>query len=264
MPPRVFVEENDAKSSFMNTAPQPTTVTTILIVEDDPAIAQTVQFALEQSGYATQWVAQGKQAIQKIQKLEGAKSQTLDVSEPNIAFVILDVGLPDLSGFEVCRQIRTFSQIPILFLTAHSDEIDRVIGFETGADDYLVKPFSPRELVARVRAILRRQIAAPTLQKIFDHDAQKACIRFRGTTLTLTKSEYKLLAHFLVAPERVFTRDQLLDAALGVNSPSGDRAIDTLIKQVRAKITAQDDKHKHIEYIVTHRGLGYSLHLPAH
>jgi two-component system, OmpR family, catabolic regulation response regulator CreB len=250
----------------MNTAlPHPTDttvtpVTTVLIVEDDPAIAQTVRFALEQSGYATQWVAQGTRAIQTIQAIQTQENKSLNTSPKSISFVILDVGLPDLSGFEVCRQIRTFSQIPILFLTAHSDEIDRVIGFETGADDYLVKPFSPRELVARVRAILRRQVAAPTLQKTFDHDAQKACIRFRGTTLTLTKSEYKLLAHFLVAPERVFTRDQLLDAALGVNSPSGDRAIDTLIKQVRAKITALDDKH---EYIVTHRGLGYSLHIQA-
>jgi two-component system, OmpR family, catabolic regulation response regulator CreB len=226
----------------------------ILIVEDDPAIAQTVQFVLEQSGYSTQWVQLGIDAIEKL------FSKTLKTEFNAIAFVILDVGLPDLSGFEVCRRIRSTSQVPILFLTAHADEIDRVIGLETGADDYLVKPFSPRELVARVRAILRRQGAIETQKaSSFEHDEARACIRFQGSTLNLTKSEYKILSLMVASPERVFTRDQLLNAALGAGSPSGDRAIDTHIKQIRAKIAelSTDD-----EYIVTHRGLGYSLKLP--
>ncbi len=230
------------------------TTQNILIVEDDPAIAQTVQFALEQSGYAVHWVERGMAAIERL-AIHANPSES-----DAIAFVILDVGLPDLSGFEVCRRIRGTCQVPILFLTAHSDEIDRVIGFETGADDYLVKPFSPRELVARVRAILRRQssLEAPKVSS-FEHDQVKACIRFQGSTLNLTKSEYKLLCLMVASPERVFTRDQLLDAALGVGSPSGDRAIDTHIKQIRAKIAEVSADQ---EYIITHRGLGYSLKLP--
>jgi two-component system, OmpR family, catabolic regulation response regulator CreB len=226
----------------------------ILIVEDDPAIAQTVQFALEQSGYSTQWVQLGVDAIEKL------SSKTLNTESNAIAFIILDVGLPDLSGFEVCRRIRSTSLVPILFLTAHSDEVDRVIGLETGADDYLVKPFSPRELVARVRAILRRQGAIETRKaSSFEHDEVRACVRFQGSTLNLTKSEYKILSLMVASPERVFTRDQLLDAALGVGSPSGDRAIDTHIKQIRAKIAEVSADE---EYIITHRGLGYSLKLP--
>jgi two-component system, OmpR family, catabolic regulation response regulator CreB len=234
----------------MNTLHATATTQHILIVEDDPAIAQTVQFSLEQSGYTTIWVQLGRSAI--------------ECARENIAFVILDVGLPDLSGFEVCRQVRSFSQVPILFLTAHADEVDRVIGFETGADDYLVKPFSPRELVARVRAILRRQVGrqqpiAPLNQSSsFEHDELRACIRFQGTTLSLTKAEYKLLCLLLNAPERVFSRDQLLDAALGTSSPSSDRAIDTHVKQIRGKIAEISPNN---EYIITHRGLGYSLRL---
>jgi two-component system, OmpR family, catabolic regulation response regulator CreB len=225
----------------------------ILVVEDDPAIAQTVQFALEQSGYLTHWVTLGKDAVDKL------------ITKPNlpslkpIVFVILDVGLPDLSGFEVCRRIRSFSQVPVLFLTAHADEIDRVLGFETGADDYLVKPFSPRELVARVRAILRRQGATQAPQaSAFTHDEVRACIHFQGEALNLTKTEYKILRQMVASPERVFTRDQLLDLAMGTSSPSGDRAIDTHIKQIRAKIA---ELHTEEEYIITHRGLGYSLKL---
>jgi two-component system, OmpR family, catabolic regulation response regulator CreB len=230
------------------------TIQNILIVEDDPAIAQTVQFALEQSGYATKWVQLGRDAIEKLTSQQ--EHSTLN----DFAFVILDVGLPDLSGFEVCRRIRHTSQVPILFLTAHADEIDRVLGFEIGADDYLVKPFSPRELVARVKAILRRNavVESPKIA-IFENDQKRACIHLLGTTLNLTKTEYKLLCLLLASPERVFTRDQLLDSAIGETSPSGDRAIDTHIKQIRAKIAAVSGDE---EYIVTHRGLGYSLKLP--
>jgi two-component system, OmpR family, catabolic regulation response regulator CreB len=233
---------------------------TILIVEDDSAIAQTVQFALEQSGYQVIWAQLGKDAIEKL-------SGTIKApSSPQIAFVILDVGLPDLSGFEVCRRVRGFSQVPILFLTAHADEIDRVMGLETGADDYLTKPFSPRELVARVRAILRRQTILKPVVGVgtakpthgFEHDEVRACIRLDGTTINLTKTEYKILGLMLASPERVFTRDQLLDAALGTSSPSGDRAIDTHIKQIRIKIAELSPS---IEHIITHRGLGYSMKL---
>jgi two-component system, OmpR family, catabolic regulation response regulator CreB len=236
---------------------------TILIVEDDSAIAQTVQFALEQSGYQVIWARLGKDAIEKL------SGNIKAPSSPQIEFVILDVGLPDLSGFEVCRRVRGFSQVPILFLTAHADEIDRVLGLETGADDYLTKPFSPRELVARVRAILRRQAIAKPVTRVetakptngFDHDEIRACIRLHGTTINLTKTEYKILGLMLASPERVFNRDQLLDAALGTSSPSGDRAIDTHIKQIRIKIA---ELSPDTEYIITHRGLGYSMKLTKH
>jgi two-component system, OmpR family, catabolic regulation response regulator CreB len=236
---------------------------TILIVEDDSAIAQTVQFALEQSGYNIVWMQLGRDAIDRL------SSNNITTSSEPIAFVILDVGLPDLSGFEVCRRVRNFSQVPILFLTAHADEIDRVMGLETGADDYLVKPFSPRELVARVRAILRRQgIVNPveTLSMVtpsaeFEHDEVRACIRLNGKAINLTKTEYKILGLLLASPERVFNRDQLLNAALGTNSPSGDRAIDTHIKQIRIKISELCPDN---EFIITHRGLGYSMKLARH
>jgi two-component system, OmpR family, catabolic regulation response regulator CreB len=235
---------------------------TILIVEDDSAIAQTVQFALEQSGYQVIWAQLGKDAIEKLSGNIKAPSST------QIEFVILDVGLPDLSGFEVCRRVRSFSQVPILFLTAHADEIDRVMGLETGADDYLVKPFSPRELVARVRAILRRQgivnpvktLTRETTSAEFEHDAVRARISLHGKAINLTKTEYKILGLLLASPERVFNRDQLLDAALGTNSPSGDRAIDTHIKQIRIKIAELSPND---EYIITHRGLGYSMKLAS-
>jgi two-component system, OmpR family, catabolic regulation response regulator CreB len=234
---------------------------TILIVEDDSAIAQTVQFALEQSGYDIVWVQLGRDALDRLS--ENIKT----TSAPHIAFVILDVGLPDLSGFELCRRVRSFSQVPILFLTAHADEVDRVMGLETGADDYLLKPFSPRELVARVRAILRRHSVKPvdnfgavtSMPSLgFEHDEVRACIRLHGTTINLTKTEYKILGLLLAWPERVFNRDQLLDVALGTSSPSGDRAIDTHIKQIRTKIAEVNPGN---DYIITHRGLGYSMKL---
>lgn len=226
----------------------------ILIVEDDPAIAEVIAFALRQAGFATSWINEGKLALQAVIDLP-------------FSLVVLDVGLPDISGFEVCRRIRQKSDIPILFLTAHSDEVDRVQGFELGADDYLAKPFSPRELTARVRAILRRlqRVNAVPLSLV-EPDQLKvgpltwikpnASVQINAKTLGLTRAEYRLLIQLMQYPKRMFSRDQLLTAIQGEGSPSGDRAIDTHIKALRAKLNQAETG---FDPITTHRGLGYSL-----
>ncbi|KPF69613.1 transcriptional regulator [beta proteobacterium AAP99] len=212
-------------------------------------------FTLQREGFAVLHVTLGRAALQAM--------QAGDAGQATPAAVILDVGLPDLTGFEVCRQLRAFSTVPVLFLTAQADEIDRVMGLEIGADDYVTKPFSPREVVARIRSLLRR--AAITQQQaaavapepgVFAVDEARAQIRFHGQTLALTVTEYRLLLALLAQPGRVFTREQLIDAARGLNVGSGERAIDTHIKGLRAKLAAV---HPASDPIRTHRGLGYSV-----
>lgn len=173
--------------------------------------------------------------------------------------VILDVGLPDISGFEACKRLRRFSEVPVIFLTARSEEIDRVVGLEIGADDYVVKPFSPREVTARVKAILKRvapQPAAPAAPaEAFRLDLARYRIHFHDQLLALTRHEFRLLQTLLGQPERVFSREQLLDA-LGVPAEAGyERNIDSHIKSLRAKLRAVAPD---AEPIQTHRGLGYS------
>jgi two-component system catabolic regulation response regulator CreB len=161
----------------------------VLVVEDEAAIADTLLYALRSEGYAAEHCALGRQALATL-RADGA-----DV-------VVLDVGLPDLGGFEVCRELRTFSQVPVIFLTARNDEFDRVLGLELGADDYVTKPFSPRELVARVRARLRRSVPAPStpasagwkVHGAFAIDGEGRRIRYRDTPLDLTRYEYALLS----------------------------------------------------------------------
>jgi two-component system catabolic regulation response regulator CreB len=220
----------------------------ILIVEDEPAIADTLCYALRGEGYAPQWVSTGETALAAV----GA----------NTALVILDVGLPDLSGFEVCRRLRARPDSPpVMFLTAHSEEIDRVLGFEIGADDYVLKPFSPRELVARVRVILRRhgtsngsrQVAAAEKLQL---DEAGARVSWCGSPLPLTRFEYLLLRHLMLHPGRVFSREQLLDAVWGNARDSTDRTVDTHVKTLRAKLRAAAPE---ADPILTHRGMGYSL-----
>ncbi|GAA5166182.1 two-component system response regulator CreB [Viridibacterium curvum] len=222
----------------------------ILIVEDEPAIADTLCYALRSEGFAPQWVATGEAGLQA-------------VAAEKPALVILDVGLPDLSGFEVCRRIRAASEsLPVMFLTARSEEIDRVLGFEIGADDYVLKPFSPREVVARVRVILRRQgaNACTTTAAIANDglqlDEAAARISWQGTALGLTRFEYLLLRHLMKHPAQVFSRDQLLDAVWGSERDSTDRTVDTHVKTLRAKLRAASPE---ADLIATHRGLGYSL-----
>jgi two-component system catabolic regulation response regulator CreB len=177
-------------------------VPTILIVEDEPAIADTVAYALRAEGIAVEHLLLGGAVAPRVRA-------------GGIDLVVLDVGLPDVTGFDVCRALRTFSDVPVIFLTARATELDRVLGLELGADDYVVKPFSPRELVARVRARLRRpdQAAQARWQCIgaFDLDRDGLRIRYRGHLLDLTRYEYRLLATLIEATGCILSRPQLMD-----------------------------------------------------
>jgi len=217
----------------------------VLIVEDEAAIADTIQYPLETEGYATFWASTGKDARSML-----AKNQ--------VDIIILDVGLPDISGFELLKSIRQHSEVPVIFLTARNDEIDRVVGLEIGADDYVTKPFSPRELVARVKAILKRTSvpnAAPS-QSDFSLDESRAAVQFLGQQLSLTRAEYTLLTTLLQQPGRVFERSQLISRIWDSNHPSEERVIDTHIKEIRAKLRQID---ANADPIKTHRGIGYSI-----
>ncbi|MFC6336934.1 two-component system response regulator CreB [Pseudomonas sp. CCM 7891] len=218
----------------------------ILIVEDEAAIADTLVFALQGEGFTTTWLSLGQAA------LEHQRQSPADL-------IILDIGLPDISGFETCKQLRRFSEVPVMFLSARDGEIDRVVGLEIGADDYVVKPFSPREVAARVRAILKRVVPGVALS-VFQVDLQRMQINYRGQSLSLTRHEFRLLNCLLEQPERVFSREQLLDA-VGVAVDVGyERNIDSHIKSLRSKLrTVAPDA----EPIQTHRGLGYS-YSPGH
>ncbi len=227
----------------------------VLLVEDEPAIADTLIYALETECFEVTHVLTGAAA------LAAFGSQAHDL-------LILDIGLPDMTGLDVCRQLRRTSAVPVLFLTARSAEVDRILGLELGGDDYVTKPFSPREIVARVRAILRRApaaelapAAAPTRagrgSGIFHHDPAAMRIHCHGAILDLTAHEYKLLLVLLEKPGRVFTRDQLLDQAWQDPGAVTDRTIDAHIKSIRAKLRAIQAGAE--DLIQTRRGLGYLL-----
>ncbi|TZF91727.1 two-component system response regulator CreB [Cognatilysobacter lacus] len=216
----------------------------ILLVEDESAIARTIEFALREDGHDVDHALTGGHA------LDLAAKGTHDLA-------ILDVGLPDIGGFALCRELRRRADLPVIFLTARDAEADRVLGFEIGADDYVAKPFSPRELAARVRAVLRRSGGAASSGP-FAHDAQGHRIAFRGKPLDLTRYEYGLLAALLQRPGAILSRAQLMDRVWGGDSDSTDRTVDTHIKTLRAKLRAAVPE---ADPIRTQRGLGYSLHL---
>jgi len=216
----------------------------ILIIEDESAIADVLAYVLKSEGYAVDHCTLGGDALKQLHS-------------GRHALAILDVGLPDMSGFEVCRLARTFTDIPILFLTARAEEIDRIVGLEIGADDYVTKPFSPREIVARVRVILRRRMPAndTLLAAWFGIDAD-ARICFCGSCLDLTRYEYLLLKLLLEHPGRIYSREVLMDTIWHDALDTSDRTVDTHIKTVRAKLKAVRDD---IDPIVTHRSMGYSV-----
>lgn len=217
---------------------------TILLAEDEAAIAETVLYALRADGYEAEHVLLGGSVLPRLKR-------------GGIDLVILDVGLPDRSGLDVCRDLREASAVPVIFLTARSDEIDRVLGLELGADDYMTKPFSPRELVARVRARLRRHEGGDAQRKgRFEVDATAHRIRYAGQWLDLTRYEHALLAELLRRPGAILSRAQLLDRAWEDALESGERTVDTHVKTLRAKLRAQDPARDPIH---THRGLGYSI-----
>lgn len=218
----------------------------ILIIDDEASIADNLVYALSVEGFTSDWARLGLDGVNMLLN-----------SPDKYGLVILDVGLPDKSGFEICKQIRAFSRVPIIFLTARGEEIDRVIGLEIGGDDYVVKPFSPRELVARVKLRLRKNVAVESSQaSVFCLSEDKHTIHFKGILLSLTTYEFGILALLIRHQERVFTREQLMERVWREHQDSVDRVIDTHIKTIRAKLKAID---KQLSPIVTHRGLGYSL-----
>ena len=231
----------------------------ILIVEDEPGIADTIRYALASDGFEPLWCATGEAALAALAERSAGQP---------IALAILDVGLPDLNGFELFRRLQRIRETPTVFLTARGDEIDRVVGLELGADDYITKPFSPRELVARVRTVLRRSQraarpdTAATAAAPLELDAERRRIRYYGKPLELSRYEYGILATLIARPGRVFTRDELLDKVWDGERDSYDRTVDAHVKTLRAKLKAVASD---VEPIVTHRGTGYALaeDLPA-
>ncbi|MGK5048727.1 two-component system response regulator CreB [Janthinobacterium sp. GB4P2] len=239
---------------------------TVLIVEDEQAIADSIAYALRTDGFTPRHVMLGEQALAVLRPTSGDAA-------PLPVLVVLDVGLPDMSGLEVCRRLRQFSEVPVIFLTARSDEIDRIVGLEIGADDYVTKPFSPRELVARIRVILRRAgvaqvpretgmtIAAAVLPAApaparFELRVLEARVLFHGQPLDLTRYEYLLLKALLEHPGHVLSRAQLMERVWSGAPDTLERTVDAHVKSLRAKLRAVDAQ---ADPIHTHRGLGYSM-----
>lgn len=221
----------------------------VWLVEDEQGIADTLIYMLQQEGFTVEAFERG------FPVLEQARSRLPDV-------VILDVGLPDISGFELCRKLlERHPALPILFLTARSDEVDRLLGLEIGADDYVAKPFSPREVCARVRTLLRRVKKFSTPSPVlrigqFELNEPAAQIAWYGMPLNLTRYEFLLLKTLLVSPGRVYSRQQLMDLVWADAQDTFDRTVDTHIKTLRAKLRAINPD---VSPINTHRGMGYSL-----
>ena len=219
----------------------------ILIVEDDRNTSALVATYLHKEGFTTLAAFDGEEALELARR-----------NDP--AFVILDVMLPRLDGWEVCRQLRKFSEVPILMLTAREEEIDRIMGLSIGADDYVVKPFSPRELVERVKAILRRVQARPTPEiLVLSHkgltlDPVRFKVTLDGLPLSLTTSEYKLLHTLMASPGRVFSRQELLDRFYDHGETVIDRVIDVHVGKLRQKI---EKDPANPQMILTVRGFGY-------
>lgn len=226
---------------------------TILITEDETAIADALSVALGREGFR----------CLRARLAEEARRLFRDHG-PDL--VVLDVGLPDGSGFDLCREWLAAADVPIVFLTARNEEIDRVLGLELGADDYIVKPFSLREVVARVRAILRRATRARAQAAdipderpgapLFNVDETRVRIDYCGERLDLTRYEFRLLRTLLAHPERVYSRAELMDLVWADAPDTGDRTVDAHVKMLRAKLRSVTLEH---EPIVTHRGLGYSI-----
>ena len=227
-------------------------VATILLVDDEPRIVQLVRDYLEHGGFTVLVASDGASAL-----------RTARTGRPDL--VILDLGLPGLDGLDVARALRRDGEVPIIMLTARTEESDKLVGLELGADDYMTKPFSPKELVARVRAVLRRAegVRSPTdvirVGADVEMDVPRMAAQFGERRVDLTKTEFQLLATMARQPGRVFTRAQLLDAVRGVAFESYERAIDAHIKNIRKKIEADARSPK---YLLTVFGVGYRFAEP--
>ena len=218
--------------------------TIILVIEDEQNIANLVRIALERDGFQVVAVRAGEEGLSELERRP-------------IALVILDIGLPGIDGFEVCRRIRKRSSLPVIMLTARDEELDRVVGLELGADDYVSKPFSPRELVARVKAVLRRtqpQQPALDLLRLGDLALRRPEheVTFGGAVVELTATEFELLAFLMENPGIVLSREQLLEHVWGMDFPCGTRTVDQHVAQLRAKLGRP-------ELIETVRGVGYKV-----
>jgi DNA-binding response OmpR family regulator len=222
-------------------------VARILVVDDEPKIVQLVRDYLERAGFAVSAARDGNEALMR------ARQERPDL-------IVLDLGLPELDGLEVTRRLRRDSGVPIIMLTARHEETDKVVGLELGADDYVTKPFSPRELEARVRAVLRRQAAGADADVLRASDLTLDIPRMRtevsGRAVELTGTEFQLLAALARQPGRVFTRTQLLDAIHGVAFDSYERAIDAHVKNIRRKIEPDPRTPR---YLLTVYGVGYRV-----
>lgn len=217
----------------------------ILIVEDERDIADLIHLALTRAnmrGHIAATATTAKQAL----------------AHHPFDLLLLDVGLPDENGFDFLKSFRQQNTLPIIILTAQDSETDRVLGLELGADDYLGKPFSPRELIGRIKAVLRRSQPQPTTTTAPDWQDDKIahCIRYRGISLPLTLGEYRLMRQFIHHPKQVFTRETLLTAMFDSQHPSDPRTIDTHIRALRRKLHAANISSSHIQ---THHGIGYSF-----
>ena len=219
---------------------------TILLVEDEPSVGELVRGYLSRDGYRVIWVRSGEEALVELERHQ-------------IRMVLLDIGLPGKDGFEICRDIRTRSQVPILMLTARDEEPDRIVGLEVGADDYLTKPFSPRELVARMKAIFRRtepqeRHSSFSLGDVM-LDKESHDVTVAGKPVELTAKEFDLLAFFMANAGLVVSRDVLLDRVWGQEYPGGTRTVDVHVAQLRRKLGRPD-------LIRTLRGTGYKAIQP--
>ncbi len=219
----------------------------ILVVDDEPHIREVITFALERAGLATATARNGAEALQMYRR-------------GSTDLIVLDVGMPEMDGLEVCRQIRKSSDVPILFLSARDEEIDRVLGLELGGDDYVTKPFSPRELVARVNVILKRANGGGRRGQVRSHgrirlDTDKHEVRVEGAPVRLTAIEFAILEALLARPEFVFTREQLMHTAYRGNIHVSDRTVDSHIRNIRAKLSAAGCP----DAVATVRGVGFRL-----
>ncbi|MFZ6814967.1 response regulator [Undibacterium sp. Rencai35W] len=221
----------------------------ILIVEDDYKIASVLQDYLHASAYLTEHVANGLDAVSAMR-------------QGGFSLLLLDLMLPGLDGVQVCQAVRQFSSIPIIMLTARVEEIDKLIGLDAGADDYVCKPFSPREVVARVNAQLRRSgmhaVALPESRSVFVVDADKMLILVRGLALTLTPAEFRILAELIRHPGRVYSRQQLLTISSDELRDSSDRTVDSHIKNIRKKIT---ERLPELDCLQSVYGVGYRFEM---
>lgn len=222
----------------------------ILVVEDEPAIADTITYALRTEGLDVEWCATGEELLRLM-------------TGPPFDLLVLDVGLPDRNGFDLCKEIRRGSAVPIIFLTARDSELDRVVGLEIGGDDYVSKPFSPRELAARVKAVLRRSPsaspdhpAADCVYAAFVLDRERMKVSYFGAPLELSRYEFRVLEVLLRHPGRVYSREKLMELAWDAPEFSMDRTVDSHVKNLRAKLKAV---RPGADPIQTHRGTGYSL-----